>query len=237
MIILYAVCLLCLFNLFGLMVYCDYKKKRAEKRLYNNPIVSTGEAENNSADRLSQIKKIIEHNIAGAVRFNLIITGYIPSHHVRNFLYKHVYRMSIEKNVVIYYGAEIREPWNIRVGEGTIIGDKSLLDGRNGIVIGKNVNFSTGVWIYTLQHDYNDANFGVDKRDGKVVIDDRAWVSTRTTILPGVHIGEGAVIAACAVVTKDIPGYVIAGGVPAKVIGKRNTTLSYEFDGTHFHFL
>jgi maltose O-acetyltransferase len=63
-----------------------------------------------------------------------------------------------------------------------------------------------------------------------VVIEDHAWLGTRAMVLPGVTVGRGAVVAAGAVVTKDVPPYTIVGGVPARVIGQRTTDLRYQFD-------
>lgn len=173
--------------------------------------------------------------IASVIRINLLIIAYIPSHLFRNFLYKNIFHMDIGKNVVIYYGAEIRAPWNIHIGEGTVIGDKAILDGRSGIKIGKNVNFSTGVWIWTNQHKVNDISFGIEGKP--VIIEDRVWLSNRTIILPGVTVGEGAVVAAGAVVTKSVEPFVIAGGVPARKIGEREKQIGYLFHGSHLFFL
>ena len=144
--------------------------------------------------------------------------------------------MTIGKKAVIYYGAEIRSPWMISIGEGSIIGDKAILDGRYGIVIGKNVNFSTGVWLWTLQHDVNSPDFSITGQGAPITIGDRAWLSCRTVVLPGVSIGEGAVIAAGSVVTKDAESFSIQGGIPNKKIGERNKNLIYQFDGSHCHF-
>ena len=69
-----------------------------------------------------------------------------------------------------------------------------------------------------------------------VEIGDRAWISSRSVILPHNTIGEGAVVAAGAVVTKSVPAYTIVGGVPAKIIGQRSHTLNYEFSGIHEAF-
>ena len=143
--------------------------------------------------------------------------------------------MKIAKDVVIYGGFEIRAPWNISIGRGTIIGDNSILDGRNGIQIGENVNFSTGVNIWTEQHDPNDKFFRCTKRKG-AIIGDRVWLSTRSIILPGVHVKEGAVVAAGAVITKDCQPFCIYGGIPAKKIGDREKNLQYEFDGERLPF-
>lgn len=163
-----------------------------------------------------QIKALF-HLYKGWIRYKLNLLGRIPCHAYRNWILRHIYLMKIDKRVVIYGGFEIRFPWKIEVGEGTIIGDECKLDGRNGLKIGRNVNFSTGAWIWTEQHDINDAMFGSNNSGGPVEIGDRAWISSRSVILPHNTIGEGAVVAAGAVVTKSVPAYTIVGGVPAKI--------------------
>lgn len=170
------------------------------------------------------------------MRYWIIKVGFFPSMHVRLWLYRNVLKMAVKERAVIYYGTELREPQNIEVGAGSIIGDKAILDGRYGIVIGSNVNLSTGVWIWTAQHDYNSPSFGCDGKCGKVVIGNRAWIGPRVIVLPGCTVGEGAVVAAGAVVTKDVPPYTLVGGVPAKEIGKRNRNLTYAFKGEHIPF-
>ena len=67
-------------------------------------------------------------------------------------------------------------------------------------------------------------------------IGDRAWIGPRVIILPGCTVGEGAVVAGGAVVTRDVPPYTVVGGVPAKEMGKRNRNLEYVFDGGHVPF-
>jgi acetyltransferase-like isoleucine patch superfamily enzyme len=133
--------------------------------------------------------------------------------------------MRLGGTTVIYGGAEIREAWNIRIGEHSIIGHGAVLDGRSGLTIGENVNLSSGVWIWTLQHDPQSPTFGT--KGGPVVVEDYAWLSCRTVILPGVTIGRGAIVAAGAVVTKSVAPYTIVGGVPARPIGRRTENLTY----------
>lgn len=123
------------------------------------------------------------------IRVMLFITSYIPSHHIRNFLYRHIFMVSLGKKVVMYYGAEIRAPWNLYIDDGAIIGDKAILDARRGIYIGKNVNLSTGVWIWTLQHKVNSPSF--ETEGAPVYVEDSAWISCRATVLPGVTIARG----------------------------------------------
>lgn len=134
--------------------------------------------------------------------------------------------MKIGSTTVIYGGAEIRAPWNIEIGEHSSIGHRAILDGREGLHIGENVNLSTGVWIWTLEHDPQSPCFAA--KGGPVVIEDYAWISCRATVLPNVRIGQAAVVAAGAVVTHDVPPYSIVGGVPAKIIGQRNQDLRYQ---------
>lgn len=161
-----------------------------------------------------------------------------PSHHIRNFVYKYVCGLNMGEKAVIYYGAEIRQPSNIWIGKGSIIGDNSILDGRNGIRIGENVVFASNVRIWTEQHDHRDPWFRCEtQKHGSVIIDDRAWIGSHTVILHSVHIGEGAVVAAGAVVTHDVPPYTIVAGIPAKKVGERNHDLRYVMTGEHRHFL
>ena len=155
----------------------------------------------------------------------LLVTGYIPSHHIRGVIY-FIFGLKKGVNSVIYSRSEIRSPQNISIGNNSIIGHDSILDGRRSIFIGNNVNISTGVWIWTLQHDYRDPFFSAT--GDSVTIHDYAWISCRSIILPGVIIGEGAVVAAGSVVTKNVAPYTVVGGVPAKEIAKRPSTLKYK---------
>lgn len=227
MIVICCIGLFIIVDLLCLCIYCDYKARGGVKFCVGK--------EELSMKRRSATGVYLGRMIASVIRINLLIIAYIPSHIFRNFLYKNIFHMNIGKNVVIYYGAEIRAPWNIHIGEGTVIGDKAILDGRSGIKIGKNVNFSTGVWIWTNQHKVNDISFGIEGKP--VIIEDRVWLSNRTIILPGVTVGEGAVVAAGAVVTKSVEPFVIAGGVPARKIGEREKQIGYLFHGSHLFFL
>ena len=156
--------------------------------------------------------------------------GMIPSFRIRDFLYKKLFRVQMANDVVLHYGAEIRCHRKLVLGEGTIIGDKALLDARNGIRMGRYVNLSSNVQIYTEQHNHRDPLFGCYLSDKCcVTIDDRAWIGPSVIILPGVHVGEGAVVAAGAVVTKDVKPYAIVAGIPAKPVGERTKELTYRF--------
>ncbi len=144
--------------------------------------------------------------------------------------------MTIGQGAVLYGRTEMRRPHRIQIGDGTIVGDSCVLDGRKGLSIGKHVNISSEARIWTEQHDLNDPSFGTETASGPVVIGDRAWISSRSTILPRTTIGEGCVIAAGAVVTKSTEPYGVYAGIPAKKIAERRKDLQYQFDGKFLPF-
>ncbi len=110
------------------------------------------------------------------------------------------------------------------IGDNSGIGDRCELLGR--VSIGNNVLMAPEVIIYTRNHNFSDRNKTILEQgtgaEQPVFIADDVWIGRRAMILPGVNIGEGAVIAAGAVVVKDVPPYAVVGGVPARVIKYRN---------------
>lgn len=152
------------------------------------------------------------------------IVSHIPSWHIRKLQYKLV-KMRIGKHSEANMGLYLFAPKNIVIGEYTHINKDCFIDGRGGCTIGNNVSISHRVSIVTGSHDSNNRFFA--ERHLPIVINDYAWIGVNATILQNVTIGEGAVVAAGAVVTKDVPPFAIVGGVPAKVIGQRNKDLDY----------
>lgn len=145
--------------------------------------------------------------------------AHIPSRRIRLFFYRRFF--SIGANSTIMMGLTLRKMSGITIGQVSNINPGCMLDSRGGsITIGNYVDIAPEVNIWTLEHDPNHPNFV--SCGAPVVIEDYVWLANRVIVLPGVTIGKGAVVAAGAVVTKDIPAWSIAGGVPAKVIGKRN---------------
>jgi acetyltransferase-like isoleucine patch superfamily enzyme len=114
----------------------------------------------------------------------------------------------------------------IEIGNNTVINRFSYLDGRVSLKIGNNVNISHYTLIQTLTHDPQSIDFICQTKS--VEIKDYAWIGARALICPGVTIGEGAIVAAGAVVTKDVPPYTIVGGNPAKFIKERARGLRYK---------
>lgn len=213
-----------------------YRKKKLKVNATTDSILTQDYYEGKTC--LFQFKSFILNYILGYIRYTIFEVGRIPSHRIRNFLYRNIYLVDMHAGCVIHHGAEIREPSNLKMSKGAIIGDYAVLDARKGIVIGKNVNISSNVQLWTEQHDYNDPYFRcTPSKSGPINIEDYAWIGPRSIILHNVTIGEGAVIAAGSVVTKDVEPYILVGGIPAKKIGERSKNLIYELSGKDVHFL
>lgn len=207
--------------------------------LKKNENISNPTAENDLKKGFFNNAKFFIYNIlSGYERYVLLRVGYIPSHHIRDFIYRNIFLVRMKKTSVIYYGAEIRGPYNLILEEGSIIGDKAVLDARRGYIkIGKNVQLGNEVNMWTGSHDMNDPWFrSIPGKRGPIEIDNYVWIGPRATILNSIKIGEGAVIAAGAVVTKDVAPYSIMAGVPAKKIGVRNNRLYYKLGKHHVPF-
>ncbi|MDO8657816.1 MAG: acyltransferase [Candidatus Levybacteria bacterium] len=127
--------------------------------------------------------------------------------------------MKIGRGSTLHMYARFYNPFNIVIGEDSIIGEDSVLDGRDKLIIGNHVDIATGVMIYNAQHDIKDPSFRAIH--APVIIQDYVFIGPRAIILPGVTIKKGAVVGAGAVVTKDVEEGLIVGGVPAKQIGER----------------
>lgn len=149
----------------------------------------------------------------------LHITTYIPLHSVRNWIWR-LAGMQIGAASTLHTGVRVFDPRHIKVGEGTIIGYATFIDGRELVTIGSHTDIASEVMIYSQEHDLSAPDFRAT--GAPVVIGDYVFIGPRAIILPGVHIGDGAVVAAGAVVTKDVDKFAIVGGVPAKIIGERN---------------
>ena len=104
----------------------------------------------------------------------------------------------------------------VKFGKGVFINHSAIFSASGGIEFEDGVMLAPGVRIATINHDMNDRH--TKYTYGKVLIKKNAWIGMGATICPGVTVGEYAVVAAGAVVTKDVPDYAVVVGVPAKVI-------------------
>lgn len=151
--------------------------------------------------------------------FKLKIIGHVPIHTFRKLIYILV-GIKIPMDSNIYMGANFFNPSGITIGHDSLIGTNAFLDGRAPLTIGNHSSLASDVMIYNDEHNIHDPNYG--NSFGPVTIGNYVFIGPRAIILPTVKIGDGAVIAAGAVVTKDVPPFEVWGGIPAKKIGDRN---------------
>ncbi len=158
--------------------------------------------------------------------------GHLPFHCFRRVFYR-LGGMKIGPGSTIHMGARFYQPDQIKIGAGSILGERIVLDGRARLTIGNQVDIASEVMIYNAQHNINDPYFSQVSKP--VMIEDYVFIGPRVIILPGVTIGRGAIVAAGAVVTKDVPPYAEVGGVPAKIIGERRIkNLHYRLGRAHW---
>jgi len=161
------------------------------------------------------------------------IIGHVPFFAIRLWWYRHIVGVRIGHDSAIFMGCYWyfyrplgRNPQPMILGDNTIVNRRCTLDGRGGLRIGNNVSISPEVMFITSQHLKDDPGFRIE--DKHIVIEDYAWIGSRATLLPGVTIGRGAVVAAGAVVAKDVAPFTVVGGIPAKLLGERAEGLTYQ---------
>jgi maltose O-acetyltransferase len=121
-------------------------------------------------------------------------------------------------------GVSIHGYKHISIGTNVRVLHRSSVLGNGGLTIGDNVRLAPEVTVLTRNHDYNSEALPYDNSyvNKPVTIEDNVWVGTKAIILPGVTVAEGAIIAAGAVVTKDVPRLAICGGNPARILKYRD---------------
>ena len=156
------------------------------------------------------------------------VVAHVPSHHFRRGFYRRLMQFEIGERSWIFMGARFDARRHFRIGRHSTINERCRLDNRGGLEIGSNVSISSEVCILSADHDPRSPDFA--GRIRAVRIEDYAFIGTRAMILPGVTVGRGGVVAAGAVVTKNVAPLSIVAGCPAKEIGTRNPDLNYEID-------
>lgn len=175
-----------------------------------------------------EMSKPIKSIYYATVLFGNVIINKIPSRHLRKWFYR-LLGAKIGKNTVICRRADILFPKGLHLANNIAVGWFVDLDARGGIFINHDTNISSHTKFITGSHDVDDPEYTASFKP--INIGHHCWIGTGAIVLQGVTIGDGAVVAAGAVVTKDIPAYEIWGGVPAKFIRKRNDDLRYEVKG------
>lgn len=149
--------------------------------------------------------------------FFLFIPGRL-GHRIRGAMMGFFFKKS-GKRITIKENVEIYQPWNLELGDGSGFGRNNIIDCTGGIRIGDNVRFGPNVVIATMNHAKKGGVIGKDIKTKKAVdIGCNCWIGAHVTILPGVKIGDNCIVAAGAVVTKDVLANTAVAGVPAKEI-------------------
>ena len=160
--------------------------------------------------------------------YDLIAVHLPASHQKWSFGAKRL-RAFCARHMLTSCGENVNVERHARFGRGVTLGDRSGI-GINASIgeqthIGSDVMMGPDCVIYTRNHRFDRLDIPMREQGcgpvEPVEIGDDCWIGGRVTILPGVHVGNGAVIAAGAVVTKDVPPYAVVGGVPAKIIYNR----------------
>jgi len=166
-----------------------------------------------------------------AFSYNELI-GRVPMKTLRR-LYLRAWLGKLGAGTQVQMGCRFLNGRKVHLGKRNVINFGCMFDGRKfHIRTGDDVSIGPEAAILTLAHDPQSADFA--DRGGDVSIGDRVWIAYRAIILPGVRIGEGAVVAAGAVVTQDVPPYEIVAGVPARSVGKRNREIRYQLQFAPF---
>ena len=137
------------------------------------------------------------------------LIAYVPSGRMRLFFYRRVMRFKFDPKANLLSGTWCDCLGNVSIGKNSVINQNCRLDNRGGLMIGENVSISPEVHLITADHDIQSEDF--HGRKAQITINERVFIGSRATVLPGVTIHEGAVVAACACVTKDVPPHTIVG--------------------------
>lgn len=125
----------------------------------------------------------------------------------------------IGRRCAVAASAHIWAPWNLEVGDYVAIGPRADIYNVDKIIMGSNITVSQGSYLCAASHDIRQLKKPL--KTSPIKLEDSTWIGARAIVLPGVTIGEGAVVAAGAVVTKDVEPWTVVGGNPAKFIKKR----------------
>lgn len=153
------------------------------------------------------------------------IINKIPSRHLRRGFYR-MLGMEAGRGSFLSRRVEVLYPKGLVMDERVSIGWFAELDARGGIFIGNDSVIASHVKLITGSHDIDSPSFSADFLP--IHIGHHCWIGTGAIILQGVDIGDGAVVSAGAVVTRDVEPWSVVGGVPARFIRKRTEGLDYE---------
>lgn len=148
-----------------------------------------------------------------------------PLYRIKNLYCNLVLNHQVHKTASLHADVYLTATDGLQIGCFSTINRNCLLDSRGGLIIERYVSVSPDVHFITASHDIESSDFSLTLLP--IVVNDYSWIGSRATILPGVTIGTGAVVAAGSVVTKNVGEFEVVAGIPAKPIGYRNCKLKY----------
>jgi putative colanic acid biosynthesis acetyltransferase WcaF len=169
---------------------------------------------------------VIDRRALAELAMNRLIT-HVPYNPLRLAVLRAL-GAQIGSHTYLFGGSEFLAPDRLSIAGQVHVGRFCQVDARGGIRIGRNVVIASHCLFITADHDPDDPAF--PGRLGSIGIGDRVWIGSRATVLRDVTIGEGAVVAAGAVVGDDVPPWTIVGGVPARPLRSRPREQVYEID-------
>lgn len=164
------------------------------------------------------LKNRLGRVVWGVVSFLFFKLSPKPLHKWRAFLLR-CFGAKVGKGVHVYPSVDIWAPWNIELGDECGIANKAILYSQGKITVGKRGIISQGAHICAGTHDYTKPGHPLITMP--IVIGDHAWIAAEAFVHPGITIGEGTVIGARSVVTKDMPSWMVCAGHPCKPIKAR----------------
>lgn len=141
-----------------------------------------------------------------------------PFHSWRSFLLR-CFGAKVGHGVHVYPGVKIWAPWNLELDDECGVANGAILYSQGKITIGKRAVISQGSHLCAGTHDYTLPGFPLVTRP--IIISDNAWIAAESFIHPGITIGEGCVVGARSVVTKDMPAWMVCAGHPCKPLKER----------------
>lgn len=135
---------------------------------------------------------------------------------------KVMHLMPYHSKTTVQENVYVSGPGRVKIGSNCQINENVFIQGA---IIGNNVMIAANTSLIANMHKHDRTDIPMNMQgkivDNKVIVEDDVWIGRNAVVMPGVRIGTGSIVAAGAVVTKDVPPYSIVGGVPAKVIKKR----------------
>jgi len=154
-------------------------------------------------------------NMVWAILFR---TSPRPFHGWRRFILR-CFGAKVGRGAHIYSNARIWAPWNVEFGEECGVAERVILYSQGKIILGRRCVVSQGAHLCTGTHDYSKSEFPLVT--APISVGNEAWLAAECFVLPGVKIGDGAVIGARSVVTTNIPSWMVCAGHPCKPIKSR----------------